>query len=49
MEIKQLIEEALRNGESTYANGLLQAAYLLGALNRAEYQGYYSQVLGVAA
>lgn len=49
MDIKQLIEQALSNGQMSYADGLLQAAHLLGALTTAEYQSYYRQVLGKAA
>jgi hypothetical protein len=47
MDIKTLIENALKNGQTQYADGLIQAAHLLGAINTTEYQAYYRQVLGV--
>lgn len=47
--VKKMIEEALSNAQLSYADGLLQAAYALGALNTSEYQHYYRQILGVAA
>jgi hypothetical protein len=47
--VKKMIEEALNNAEMSYADGLLQAAYALGALNTSEYQAYYARICGVAA